>query len=78
MNELRLNSGPTGFVRHHLMYADDSVAFVPSAEGLPALLDLCLTFGKDNDILFKRSKSCVNKTLFFFIQSNLVNMQLFW
>jgi len=69
MNELsvRLNSAPigccfAGAVINHLTYADDLVVFAPSAKGLQTLLNLCLTFGKVNDILFNRSKS---KLMFF-------------
>ena len=64
MNELSvtLNSAPIGccfadVVINHLMYADDLVVFAPSAKGLQTLLDLCVKFGEDNDILFNRSKS---------------------
>ena len=64
MNELsvRLNYAPigccfAGIVINHIMYADDLVVFAPSVKGLQTLLNLCLTFGKVNDILFNRSKS---------------------
>ena len=62
MNELsvRLNSASigccfAGTVINRLMFA-------PSAKGLQTLLNLCLTFGKVNDILFNGSKS---KLMFF-------------
>ena len=59
MNEPSVSAG---IVINHLMYADDLVVFALSAKGLQALLNLCLTSGKVNDILFNRSKS---KLMFF-------------
>ena len=61
MNDLsvRLNSAPigccfAGIVLNHLMYADDLVV---CAKGLQTLLNLFLTVGQVNEILFNRSKS---------------------
>ena len=69
MNELsvRLISAPigccfAGIVINHLMYADDLAVFALSAKGPQTLLNLFLTFGKVNDILFNGSKS---KLMFF-------------
>ena len=42
---------------NHLINAGDLVVFTPSAKGLQTSFDSCLNFGKDNDILFNRSKS---------------------
>ena len=44
-------------VVNHLMYADDTVLFAPSAKGLQRITDVSYIYGCDNDILFNSAKS---------------------
>ena len=42
---------------NHLFYADDLCLMAPSPVGLQLLIDICASYGFENDILFNRSKS---------------------
>ena len=46
-------------VVNHMLYADDSALFAPSAEGLHKLLDMCFNYGCSHDIQFNPLKSVV-------------------
>ena len=42
---------------NHIFYADDLCLMAPSPSGLQKLLDICVRFGLDNDIIYNTNKS---------------------
>ena len=48
---------------NHLVYADDTVLLAPSPKGLQMLIDICVAFGIENDIVYNEEKTkCMCQT----------------
>ena len=41
-------------IYNHLVYADDTVLLAPSPKALQMLIDICVAFGIENDIVYNR------------------------
>lgn len=59
---VKLNLLPVGCHLHHellkrLIYAEDIMIFSPSVKGLQSLIDACIEFGNNNDILCNETKT---------------------
>ena len=42
---------------NHLVYADDTVLLAPSPKALQMLIDICVAFGIENDIVYNEEKT---------------------
>ena len=57
LNKVPAGCRSAGLIINHLMYADDLVVFAPSAKGLQKLLDVCIDYGQNHDIIYNSLKS---------------------
>ena len=44
---------------NHAMYADDLALIAPSTKGLQRLIDICVDYGSQHDVIFNAKKSAV-------------------
>ena len=59
LRELYAGCAIGNLICNHLMYADDLVLFAPSARGLQSLIDVCVSYGEQYDIVYNAKKSNV-------------------
>ena len=84
LSGLKIGCNFNGHFVNHLVYADDTVLLAPAPSALQKLIDYCVEFAGDNDILYNLNKTktmCIRpkglKDLYFpkmFINDNVINV----
>jgi hypothetical protein len=57
LNDSKVGCFVNGYLYNHLVYADDTAIFAPSANALQKLLKICDTFSVESDIIYNVKKS---------------------
>jgi len=62
LTDLKTGCNINNIFINHFMYADDTVLIAPSPVALQKLINCCLNFAKNNDMLFNTKKSVKKKS----------------
>ena len=63
LTHLRVGCNIDNVCVNHLFYADDTVLLAPSPAALQKLINVCVTYGRNNDIIYNPIKSVLMSRL---------------